>query len=249
MLDAELLRYSRHIMLPQMDIAGQERLLRSTVLVIGVGGLGSPIAMYLAAAGVGRLIVADDDSVELSNLQRQIIHDSSAVGDRKVDSARERMRALNPDVVVETVDRRMGEAELALYTRQADVIVDAVDNFETRFAINSACYDAAKPLVSGAAIRFEGQVTVFTPGQGGSPCYRCLYPAAAVQETCSQTGVLAPVLGIIGSIQATETLKLIAGIGDPLIGRLLLLDALSMEWQAVRLPKDPKCPLCGHPSG
>jgi molybdopterin/thiamine biosynthesis adenylyltransferase len=248
MQDAELLRYSRHIMLPQMDIAGQERLLAATVLIIGVGGLGSPVAMYLAAAGVGRLIVADDDSVELSNLQRQIIHDSTTLGERKVDSARERIKALNPDVVVDTLDQRMGAIELETATQQANVVVDASDNFETRFAINEACHAAAKPLVSGAAIRFEGQVTVFTPGQGDSPCYRCLYPATAAQETCTQNGVLAPLLGIIGSVQATETIKLIAGVGTPLIGRLLLLDALNMEWQSVRLPRDPKCPVCGLPS-
>lgn len=244
--DQLLLRYSRQILLPQFDIDGQNRLLESSVLLIGLGGLGSPVAMYLAAAGVGRLVLVDHDSVELSNLQRQIVHATQDIGRPKVDSARDRLLALNPNTRVEAVERRLDDEGFDALMPGIDVVVDATDNFQTRFAINRACARHGVPLVSGAAIRFEGQVTVFRPGTPDSPCYRCLYSdEAAVAETCSQTGVIAPLLGIVGSVQAMETLKVLTGIGRDLCGRLLLLDALTMEWQAMKFSRNPKCPVCG----
>ncbi len=201
--DASLLRYSRQILLPAIDIEGQQKLLDGSAAIFGLGGLGSPIALYLAAAGVGRLVLVDFDEVELSNLQRQIIHVTRDLGRPKVDSAREKLAALNPDVVVETVQARLEGPALNAVVAGVDVVLDGTDNFPTRFALNQACFDERKPLVSGAAIRFEGQVSVYFPGQGDSPCYRCLYDdSEAVAETCVQTGVIAPLLGIIGSVQA-----------------------------------------------
>lgn len=247
--DAELLRYSRHILLPEVGIDGQTRIGNAHVLLIGVGGLGSPVAMYLAASGVGTLTLVDDDRVELSNLQRQIVHSSDSIGRPKVDSARERLRALNPQVKVHALNTRLDDVALAQRVTQATVVVDASDNFATRFALNAACHAAGVPLVSAATIRMEAQMTVFDFRRNDSPCYRCLYPALdELAETCSQTGVLAPVPGIVGAIQATETLKLIAGIGASLVGRLLLLDAARMEWREIKLRKDPRCPLCGAPA-
>ncbi len=245
--DATLLRYSRQILLPEIDITGQQRLLNSTAAIFGLGGLGSPVALYLAAAGVGRLLLIDFDVVELSNLQRQIIHHTEDLGRRKVDSARDRVLAVNPQVVVETFDRTLEETELLRVISAVDVVVDGTDNFASRFAINAACYAAGKPLVSGAAIRFEGQVSVYYPGQGNSPCYRCLYDdGGSANETCTQTGVIAPLLGIIGSVQALEALKVLMQVGEVLQGRLLLLDALRMEWQTMRFQRDPACPVCSH---
>ena len=244
--DSDLLRYSRHILLPELGMEGQTRIRNAQVLLIGLGGLGSPLAMYLAASGVGTLTLADDDRVELSNLQRQIVHSSETLGQLKVDSAQTRMRALNPGVTVHTVNARLDKDALAQQVARATVVVDASDNFTTRFALNAACYAARKPLVSAATIRLEAQITVFDFRHDHSPCYRCLYPELdELAETCSQTGVLAPVPGIVGAIQATETLKLIAGFGTPLVGRLLLLDATHMEWREIKLSKDPRCPLCG----
>lgn len=244
MNDEQLLRYSRHIMLPEIDVAGQERLLSSRVLLIGLGGLGSPVSMYLAAAGVGHLVLVDYDRVELSNLQRQIVHATPDLQRLKVESARDRLRALNPDVDVTMLPQSLGDAALDEQVQGADIVVDATDNFASRFAINAACVRAGKPLVSGAAIRFEGQVAVFGNGTD-SPCYRCLYNDDAVAaETCTQNGVLAPLLGIIGSIQAMETLKVLAGLPAGLDGRLLLLDGLRMEWTRVQLRRDPHCPVC-----
>jgi len=231
-------------MLPSIGIEGQERLLGARVLIVGMGGLGAPVAMYLAAAGVGHLVIADFDRVDLSNLQRQIIHSTERIGMPKVESARQTLRALNPEVSVEVIDQPLESANLIDRLSGTDLVVDASDNFPTRFAINAACRRARVPLVSGAAIRFEGQVAVFS-GQPGSPCYQCLYPSGgAVDETCTANGVLAPLVGIIGSIQATEAIKILTGAGEPLVGRLLLLDALPMEWRAVRLRPDPACPVC-----
>jgi adenylyltransferase/sulfurtransferase len=244
--DETLLRYSRQILLPEIDIDGQQQLLESSAAVFGLGGLGSPVALYLAAAGVGRLVLVDFDQVELSNLQRQIIHHTSDLGRLKVESARDSVHAINPHVRVETISRVLEGAELAAVVAGVDVVVDGTDNFPTRFGLNAACHAARKPLVSGAAIRFEGQVSVYYPGQHDSPCYRCLYDdGGGVNETCTQTGVVAPLLGIIGSVQALETLKVLMKIGQRLTGRLLLLDALNMEWHTMRFQRDPACPVCG----
>jgi len=244
--DRQLLRYSRHILLPQIGIEGQERLRRARVLVIGLGGLGSPVAMYLAASGVGTLALSDADQVDLTNLQRQIVHTSEAVGSPKTESAARTLRALNPDVELVLLERRLDERELSEQVRLADVVVDGSDNYETRFAVNRACVAARTPLVSGAVVRFEGQVTVFEPARPESPCYRCLYHESdEPPEPCAQFGVLAPATGIIGSIQAAEALKLLMGVGTPLTGRLLLLDVLTMEWREMRLRRDPACPVCG----
>lgn len=249
MHDEQLQRYSRQILLPQVDIGGQQKLLASRVLVIGLGGLGSPLVMYLAAAGVGHLVLADDDTVDLSNLQRQIMHRTADIGRAKTDSARSAIAALNPEIKVTTFDRRLSGDELARAVAEADVVVDASDNFTTRFALNAACVQVRTPLVSGAAIRMEGQVAVFDLRRADSPCYRCLYrddPGPA--EGCAQLGVLAPLPGIIGSVQAVEVIKLLLGIGTTLQGRLLLLDALTLEWRSVMLRKDPHCPVCAATS-
>lgn len=241
-----LLRYSRQILLPQIDIEGQQRLLDGSVAVFGLGGLGSPVAMYLAAAGVGRLVLVDFDVVEISNLQRQIIHTTGDLQRPKVESARDRVRALNPDTRIDLINERLDDAGLDDAISGVDVVIDGTDNFTTRFAVNRACFRQHKPLVSGAAIRFEGQVSVYHPGREDSPCYQCLYRnVEEVAQTCAETGVVAPLLGIIGSVQALEALKILAGVGTDLTGRLLLLDALSMEWQQMRFKRDPKCAVCG----
>jgi adenylyltransferase/sulfurtransferase len=246
MNDEQLLRYSRQIMLPQVDVLGQQRLLEAHALVIGLGGLGSPVAMYLAAAGVGELVLCDFDRVELPNLQRQILHHTADLGRSKVASAADRLRALNPEVRLELIDGHLEGEALAQQVARAQVVVDASDNFATRFAVNAACVHAGIPLVSGAAIRFEGQVSVFHPGRPGSPCYRCLYrEGEELRETCSETGVIAPLVGIVGSIQALEAIKVILDLGQSLAGRLLVLDALNMEWRSLKLPRDPACPVCG----
>ena len=244
--DETLLRYSRQILLPDIDIVGQQRLLDATVAVFGLGGLGSPVALYLAAAGVGHLVLVDFDHVELSNLQRQIIHVTHDIGRAKVESAADKLHAINPHVGVETIAKVLEGAELDALVARVDAVVDGTDNFPTRFALNAACYRQRKPLISGAAIRFEGQISVYFPGQGDSPCYRCLYDdGPGTNETCTQTGVVAPLLGIVGSIQALETLKVLMEVGEVLKGRLLLLDGLHMEWHNMRFQKDPACPVCG----
>jgi len=241
--DKQLLRYSRHILLPQIDVRGQEKLLASRVLIVGLGGLGSPVAMYLAASGVGNLVLVDHDRVDLTNLQRQIVHATERVGQDKTASAAQGLAALNPGVRVTTINQKLEGASLEEQVRQVDAVVDTTDNFASRFAINAACMRAGKPLVSGAVVRFEGQVAVFPPG---GPCYRCLYAeGGGPDEACATLGVLAPAAGIIGSIQAVETLKVLLGIGQTLAGRLLLFDALNMEWREIRLRKDPDCPVCG----
>ncbi len=245
MNDEQLLRYSRQIMLPAIGVEGQQRLLASCVLIVGLGGLGAPVAMYLAAAGVGRLILADFDKVDLTNLQRQIIHGTDDIGRPKVASAKARVKEINPEVAVECFDTRLDEHALAQQVANADAVVDCSDNFRTRFTINAASVATGTPLISGAAIRWEGQVSVFA-GKRGGPCYQCLYPADGhTDETCSENGILAPVVGIIGSLQATETIKVLTGAGETLNGRLLLFDALQMEWRCVGLSSDPACPVCG----
>ncbi|WP_331346166.1 molybdopterin-synthase adenylyltransferase MoeB [Cellvibrio sp. UBA7661] len=246
MNDEQLLRYSRQIMLPDVDIDGQEKLLAARVLIIGLGGLGSPVSMYLAAAGVGHLVLADFDSVDLTNLQRQIAHTGARIGMNKSASAAQALRELNPEVRIECIEQVLDADNLAGQVKRADVVVDCTDNFATRFAINAACVAAGVPLVSGAAIRLEGQVAVFDPRQQNSPCYRCLYEDDTDDLTCAANGVLAPLVGVIGSMQALETIKLICGFGTSLAGRLLLLDARHSQWREMKLPKDPECPVCSQ---
>jgi molybdopterin-synthase adenylyltransferase len=242
MNDAELLRYSRHILLPEVDVAGQQRWCAATVLIIGVGGLGSAAVMYLAAAGIGHLILCDPDQVDISNLQRQIIHRQDSLGLAKVDSAAAVVHALNPAVRVTPIVARLDGDELRQIVAQADVVLDCSDNFATRFAVNAACVVARKPLVSAAAIRMEGQISVFAPG---GPCYRCLYhDQGQDEESCTRNGVLAPLVGVMGSLQAFEALKLLANIGDSLVGKLLLFDGKHMEWRRLNLRRDPACPVC-----
>ena len=247
MNDDQLLRYSRQMMLPEIDAAGQEKLNESRVLIIGLGGLGSPVSMYLASAGVGQLVLVDFDKVDISNLQRQIVHTTNNIGRAKIESAKEHLTAINPEISIECIDHALDGDELYAEAEKADVIVDASDNFQTRFALNEVSVKTKTPLVSGAAIRFEGQVSVFNPKDENSPCYRCLYNEdVAVGETCTANGVIAPLLGIIGSIQANETLKLIMGIGETLQGKLLLLDSLYMDMNQAILKKDPACPVCNN---
>jgi adenylyltransferase/sulfurtransferase len=248
MNDNQLLRYSRHILLPQLGVDGQQKLLASRVLIIGLGGLGSPVAMYLAASGVGHLVIVDHDRVELSNLQRQIVHTTDAIGLDKVASAQAGLQRLNPDIRITTFNKTLEAESLAEQVKLADAVVDASDNFATRFGLNRLCVEYKKPLISGAAIRLEGQVTTFRADLPGSACYRCLYQDMdEIAESCSETGVLASVPGIIGSIQATETIKVLTGVGRTLHGRLLVLDAQTMEWREMSLRQDPACPVCGDP--
>lgn len=245
--DAQLLRYSRQIMLPEIDLAGQTRLLNSRVLIVGLGALGSPASMYLAASGVGELVLMDHDQVELSNLQRQIVHSSASIGQPKVASAERTLRALNPEISVVAIRRAFDARSLKSEVGRVDAVVDATDNFAARFAINKACFEARTPLISGAAIRLEGQVSVYPFNGAGAPCYHCLYrDVAEPPGSCAQNGVLGPVAGLVGSIQAIETVKVLLGFGETLAGRLLLIDARSMDIRAVRLTKDPDCPVCGE---
>jgi molybdopterin/thiamine biosynthesis adenylyltransferase len=238
-------RYSRHMLLPQIGRAGQQRVRAGTALVMGLGGLGSPAAMYLASAGVGRLVLADFDVVELSNLQRQIVHFTPDVGREKVASARDKLEALNPDVAVETIGSLLDDAELKTAIARVDVVVDATDNFETRFAVNAACVGTGTSLVSGAVLAWDGQITAFEPANPESPCYRCLYAEGSEEgASCAEVGVFAPLLGIVGSMQAAEALKILAGMGSALVGRVLVLDGLHMRWHTLRLKRDPACPVC-----
>lgn len=246
MNDEQLLRYSRQIMLPEIDAEGQLKLSEATVLIIGLGGLGSAASIYLAAAGAGHLVLVDFDKVDLSNLQRQILYGTENIGQIKVAAAEEQLSRLNPDVRLTLVNHILEDDELRQQVQDADVVIDASDNFRTRFAVNEACFRTKTPLVSGAAVRFEGQFSVFNPNDPESPCYRCLYgDDVMADETCTANGVISPLLGIIGSIQAVETMKLIMGIGKTLTGELLLMDVLNMEWHKARLTKDPRCPVCG----
>jgi len=244
MNDNQLLRYSRQIMLPDVDIDGQEKLLAAKVLIIGLGGLGSPVAMYLAAAGVGHLLLADFDAVDLTNLQRQIAHTTDRVGENKAQSAAKMLRELNPEIQVICIETMLDADNLMDQIKQVSVVVDCTDNFQTRFAINAACVKAKVPLVSGAAIRLEGQITVFDFRHTKSPCYACLYQEKSDDLTCAANGVLAPLVGVIGSVQALETIKLICGFGSSLASRLLLFDARHTEWRELKLTKDSHCPVC-----
>jgi adenylyltransferase/sulfurtransferase len=244
--DDQLLRYSRHILLPELGIEGQQRIVDARVLVIGAGGLGSPAAYYLASAGVGTLVLADGDEVDLTNLQRQILHHTESVGRAKALSGQETLARINPGCRVVALCERLAGARLEDEVSAADVVLDCSDNFATRHAVNRASVRSATPLVSGAAIRFDGQVAVFDSRGGDAPCYHCLFPENEdVEEVrCAVMGVFAPLTGIIGCIQAAEALKLVAGCGEPLRGRLLLLDGLAMEWRSIAVPRDPACPVC-----
>jgi adenylyltransferase/sulfurtransferase len=248
--DDQLLRYSRHILLPQIGIEGQENIVNARALVIGAGGLGSPAALYLASAGVGTLVLADGDTVDLTNLQRQILHHTDAVGMAKSASGKRTLGELNPECKVVALNERLSGARLDEEVAQADIVLDCCDNFATRHAVNRACVKFARPLVSGAAIRFDGQVAVFDSRQSGAPCYHCLFPEAQdVEEVrCAVMGVFAPLTGIIGAVQAAEALKLLIGCGTSLAGRLLLLDGLGMEWREIRVPRDPQCLVCATPT-
>jgi adenylyltransferase/sulfurtransferase len=247
MNDDQLLRYSRHILLPQIGIEGQARLLAARALVIGAGGLGSPVALYLASAGVGAITLCDNEDVDLTNLQRQIVHRTASVGRKKVDSARDTLAAINPEVKVEGLAERVDGKRLEALAAGHDVVIDGSDNFATRHAVNRACVKLKKPLVSGAAVRFDGQVAVFDLRAPDSTCYACLFPEAGESEDvrCAVMGVFAPLTGIVGSIQAAEALKLLAGVGETLAGRLLLLDALTMQVRTIKLARDPACAVCG----
>ena len=246
MRDDQLLRYSRHILLNDIGIEGQERVQNSQVLIIGAGGLGSPAAMYLACAGVGHLMVIDDDTVDLTNLQRQIAHRTESVGQSKVQSLRHTLNALNPNVEVTAIQTRADATSLAAWVLQSDVVLDCCDNFATRQAVNAACVRHRKPLVSGAAIQFDGQISVYDVRNDDGPCYACLFPPDADFEEarCATMGVFAPLVGIIGSMQAAEALKLISGAGEALVGRLLLLDGRRMSWSEIRMPRNHECPVC-----
>ncbi len=245
--DQQLLRYSRQIMLPKIEYEGQVRLLGSHALIVGLGGLGSPVALYLAAAGVGELTLVDFDTVDLSNLQRQIAHQTRDIGQNKALSAQQACLSINPSIKINVITRRLEGEELELAMQKVDVVVDASDNFATRYALNNACIAQKKPLVSGAAIRMEGQLSVFQGYLKTKPCYQCLYPQIAEEdseETCSETGVLAPIVGAIGSLQATEAIKVLLGIGENLSGFLLIFDGLAMDWRKLKLSKNPDCPAC-----
>ncbi|MDR1349504.1 MAG: molybdopterin-synthase adenylyltransferase MoeB [Zoogloeaceae bacterium] len=247
MNDAQLLRYSRHILLDELGIEGQTRFLQSHALIIGAGGLGSPAALYLAAAGVGILTLADGDRVDASNLQRQILHTEARIGQWKTDSGLAALTARNPEIQVIALHERLEGEALEKRVKAADLVLDCSDNFATRYAINHACFRQKKPLVSGAAVRFGGQVSVFDFSNAQSPCYHCLFPNGQEAEDlrCAVTGVFAPLTGIVGSLQAAEALKLLAGIGRPLVGRLLLIDALTQTFRTLSFGKDPACPVCG----
>lgn len=244
--DRQLLRYSRHILLPQIGVEGQERIVASRVLVVGAGGLGSPAAYYLASAGVGTLVLSDGDTVDLTNLQRQILHTTDAVGRAKAESGRDTLARINPECRVVPLIERLSGQRLDEEVAAADVVLDCSDNFATRHAVNRACVQHRRPLVSGAAIRFDGQIAVFDSRRPEAPCYHCLFPEGDdVEEVrCAVMGVFAPLTGIVGAVQAAEALKLIVGCGEPLAGRLLLLDGLAMEWRSVAVPRDRGCVVC-----
>ena len=247
MTDEQLLRYSRHILLDALGIEGQERILATHALIIGAGGLGSPAALYLASAGIGKITLVDDDTVDFTNLQRQILHTQARVGMTKVESGKQALQAINPEINISPLQQRLSGAALDALVATADLVLDCTDNFATRHAINRACVHHKKPLVSGAAIRFDGQISVYDLRRDDSPCYHCLFPEGDdVEEVrCAVMGVFAPLTGIVGTMQAAEALKLAAVIGESLSGRLLLLDVLNMEWRTVRFKKDAGCAVCG----
>jgi adenylyltransferase/sulfurtransferase len=246
--DAQLLRYSRHILLTELGPDAQDKFAAAHALIIGVGGLGAPAAQFLAAAGVGTITICDADHVDLTNLQRQILYATSDIGAHKVDAAARRLSAVNPEVRIERIAARVGADDLAPLVAAADVVLDCCDNFATRHAVNAACVRAGKPLVSGAALRFDGQVAVFDVRDSQAPCYHCLFGEGdELEETrCATMGVFAPLVGIVGATQAGEALKLLAGVGQSLAGRLLLVDALAMQWRELVVPRDPACPVCAH---
>ena len=245
--DHQLLRYSRHILLDEMGVHAQERLLAGTALVVGAGGLGCPAALYLASAGIGRILLADGDTVDLTNLQRQVLHRESTVGLPKTESARAALAQINPQVEVVPLNERLGGQALDDAVRASNVVLDCSDNFATRHAVNRACVRARVPLVSGAAIRFDGQLAVFDPRSDDSPCYHCLFPEGqAIEEVrCATMGVFAPLTGIVGTMQAGEALKIVGGFGTPMVGQLMLIDARTMRIDTIRLPRDPRCTVCG----
>ena len=247
MNDEQLLRYSRHILLDPIGIEGQTRIVNARVLIIGAGGLGSPAALYLASAGVGKITLADGDTVDLTNLQRQILHTQDRVGQLKAVSGKTALAQINPEVIVEPVTERLAGEQLESLIAETDAVLDCCDNFDTRHAVNRACVKHRVPLISGAAVRFSGQISVFDPRQENSPCYHCLFPEGEdVEEMrCAVTGVFAPLTGIIGAMQAAEALKVLSGAGEPLIGRLLVLNGLIMEWRSIRFGRDPLCAVCG----
>jgi len=246
--DDQLLRYSRHILLDDIGVEGQQRLLDAHALVIGAGGLGSPVALYLGSSGVGRMTLVDDDRVDTTNLQRQIAHDLARVGQPKAESAQRSIAAINPDVAVRPLVLRADAAALDALVREADVVLDCSDNFATRQALNAACVAHRRPLVAGAAIGFDGQVSVYDTREPASPCYACVFPPESTFEEvrCATMGVFAPLVGIVGSVQAAEALKLLAGVGRSLAGRLLMLDARALEWTELRIARQPDCPVCAH---
>lgn len=246
--DTQLLRYSRHILLDELGVEGQARICAAHALVVGAGGLGSPAALYLASAGVGTLSIVDHDHVDLTNLQRQIVHREAGIGRPKADSARDTLQALNAEVRVNAWVQRADAALLDTLVPQADVVLDCSDNFATRHAVNAACFRHGRPLVSGAALRFDGQISVFDPRDAASPCYACVFPPTQDFEEvrCAVMGVFAPLTGIIGTLQAAEALKLLAGIGPSLAGRLLMLDARSMDWTSLKVLRHAGCPVCGQ---
>ncbi len=246
MNDHELLRYSKQIMLPQIDIEGQQKINDSKMLIIGMGGLGSPTALYLAAAGVGHIVIADFDQVELSNLQRQIIHSTSDIGDDKVNSAKAKLLELNPNITVTVANEIIHSDNLASLIKDVDIVLDGTDNFESRFEINKACVECHKPLISAAVIRFEGQISVFKGYEVDQPCYQCLYSEQGdSRESCVENGVLAPVAGLVGTIQALQAIKVLLGLGEQLCGELLLIDGLDLSFRKVKIVKEPECPICG----
>jgi adenylyltransferase/sulfurtransferase len=249
--DDLLLRYSRHILLPEIGVAGQARICEAAVLVVGAGGLGCPVSLYLGAAGVGRLVLADGDTVDLTNLQRQIGHVTAAVGENKAVSLARSVLAINPEIEVSPLQVALADSALYEAVAAVDLVIDASDNFATRHAVNRACVQLKKPLVSGAAIGFSGQVAVFDSGRADSPCYHCLFPEYADEPElrCAEAGVMSPLVGIIGAMQALEALKCLAQAGEPLIGRLLLWDGLRADARVMRVPRDPACPVCGKASG
>ena len=250
MNDQALLRYSRQIILPEIGIEGQQALLDSTLLLIGMGGLGSPTAMYLAASGVGNLIIVDFDKVEISNLQRQIIHHTQDIGKAKVDSAREKMLAINPDINVEVINQQLDETALGELVRRVDIVLDGTDNFTTRFEINKACVTHKKPLVSAAVIRFEGQLSVFKGYKTDQPCYQCLYSKEGhSDENCTDNGILAPVAGVMGTMQALQAIKTILNLGEQLTGKLMIVDALDLTFRTIGINKDDSCPVCSNKQG
>ena len=245
MEDQELLRYSKQIMLPQVDVEGQQKIMDATVIIVGMGGLGSPTALYLAAAGVGHLIIADFDQVELSNLQRQIIHQTKDIGDDKVNSAKNKLTELNPNIKITIANELIHTGNLPDLIKGVDIVLDGTDNFESRFEINQICVEHQKPLVSAAVVRFEGQVSVFKGYENDQPCYQCLYSVEGEDnESCIDNGVLAPVAGLVGTIQALQAIKVILQLGDQLCGSLLLIDALDLSFRKVKISKDLKCPVC-----